>query len=145
MSYFKRYLKTFLLLHLIFSIILLAGYHFVLGQTGELFSYAFLFALTFGLIATLVQSMIFSVIASLQHINRFLFFVIAFILELTIANFILTNSNSGDKDFTINLIKDIKAGDTKNDLMESLITHVSILASTLITSLVRSPYKSAVN
>src|SRR5688572_11483729 len=110
MSYFKRYLKTFLLLHLIFAILLIAGYNLVLRQTGEISSYAFLFSLIFGLIATPVQTLIFSIIAFYQSINRYLFFVIALILELLIANFIINNSNSGENNFSINLIKDISAG-----------------------------------
>lgn len=142
MTPFKSYFKTFLLLHVILGIILLAGYGLVLGQTGEIFAYAFLFALIFGLIATLVQSGLFSIIAYFINIDRLFFFFIVFILELALANFIINNSNSGDNNFTFNLIKNLRSGDTTSEVMGSLIIHISILASTILISLIRSPYKS---
>lgn len=140
-QHFRRHIATFLLLHLIFAIILLTGYKLFTDLTMETFSYLFWFIIIFGLLATLVQSALFSLILSKVRLNKVSFFIIVFIVELALVNALVVYANGGGDSFTGDLISDIKYHNTWENLSGSLIIHVALFLATLITSLIRPVYK----
>ncbi|MEO6721876.1 MAG: hypothetical protein ABIN67_16025 [Ferruginibacter sp.] len=137
---FKRHFATFLLFHLVFAVILLTGYKIFTGLTMEILSYLFWFIIIFGLIATLIQSITFTIISSKLRLNKPLFFAVAFIVELILVNTFIVYANGGDS-FTGDLINDIKYHNTWENLSGSLIIHVALFLATLIISLTRPIYK----
>lgn len=138
---FRRHIVTFLLLHLIFAVILLTGYKLFTDLTMETFSYLFWFIIIFGLLATLVQSLIFTVISSKVRLNRPLFFIVAFTVELVLVNVFVVYANSGGDSFTGDLISDIRYHNSWENLSGSLIIHIALFLATLIISLTRPVYK----
>lgn len=140
---FRRHIVTFLLLHLIFAVILLTGYKLFTDLTMETFSYLFWFIIIFGLLATLVQSLIFTLISTKVRLNKLSFFIIASVIELVLVNAFVVYANGGDS-FTGDLISDIKYHNTWENLSGSLIIHVALFLATLIISVTRPIYKSVV-
>jgi hypothetical protein len=139
-QHFRRHIATFLLLHLIFAILLLTGYKLFTDLTVETFSYLFWFIIIFGVLATFVQSFIFTFVLSKVRLNRLLIFVIAFIIELLLVNALVVYVNRGDR-LTGDLVNDIKHHNTWENLSGSLIIHVALVLSTVITSVTRPIYK----
>ena len=133
---FKRYIITFLLLHLAFTAILLTGYKLFTGLTNETFAYLVWFIIIFGLGATVVQSLFFNLLSSKVRLNKIWFFIIAFVIELALVNLLVVYANGGNS-FTGDLISDIKYHNTWENLSGSLIIHVAMLLSTIIISLTR--------
>jgi hypothetical protein len=139
---FRRHISTFLLLHLTFAIILLTGYKLFTDLTMETFSYLFWFIIIFGLLATLVQSLIFTLISSKVRLNKPSFFVTAIVIELVLVNAFVVYANGGGNSFTGDLINDIKYHNTWENLSGSLIIHVAVVLATLIISLTRPIFKN---
>lgn len=138
---FRRHIATFLLLHLTFAVILLTGYKLFTDLTMEIFSYLFWFIIIFGLLATLIQSALFSVISSKVRLNRLSFFIIAFTVELVLVNAFGVYANGGGDSFTGDLVSDIKYHNTWENLSGTLIIHVALFLATLIISLIRPVHK----
>lgn len=140
---FRRHFSTFLFLHLTFAIILLTGYKLFTDLTMEIFSYLFWFVIIFGLLATLIQSLIFTLISSKVRLNKPSFFVIAFVIGLVLVNAFVIHANGSGDSFTGDLINDIRNHNTWENLSGSLIIHVALVLATLIISLTRPIYKKA--
>jgi hypothetical protein len=128
MTVFRKYIASFLLLHLLFGILFLTGYKIFTDLTEEIFSYLVWFLVLFAFVTTVIQSLIFTVLSSRIQLNKFAFFIIALLVELLLAN-ILVAYGGGQKNLTWNLITR-----NSNDLVSSLIIHVSIFFPTLILS-----------
>ena len=139
---FKRHFVTFLLLHLAFAVILFTGYKLFTDLTMEIFSYLFWFIIIFGLLATLIQSSIFTLISSKVRLNKLSFFITALVIELVLVNVLVLYANGGGDNFTGDLISDIKYHNTWKNLSGSLIIHVALVLATLIISLTRPIYKN---
>lgn len=133
---FRRHIGTFLLLHLTFAMILLTGYKLFTNLTMEIFSYLFWFIIIFGLLATLVQSLIFTFLSSKVRLNRPSFFIVAFVIELVLVNAFVVYANGGGS-FTGDLISDIKHHNTWESLSGPLIIHLAVILATIIISLIR--------
>jgi hypothetical protein len=101
----------------------------------------FWFIIIFGLGVTLIQSLLFTLISSKVRLKRFWFFIIAFVIELTLVNLLVVYANGGDS-FTGDLISDIKYHNTWENLSGSLIIHVALLLATLLISYTRPIYKN---
>jgi hypothetical protein len=108
----------------------------------ETFSYLFWFIIIFGLLATLVQSLIFTLISSKVRLNKPSFFVTAIVIELVLVNAFVVYANGGGNSFTGDLINDIKYHNTWENLSGSLIIHVAVVLATLIISLTRPIFKN---
>jgi hypothetical protein len=140
---FKKHIANFLMLHLVFAIILLTGYKLFTDFTMETFSYIIWFIIIFGLLTSLIQSVIFSFISSKMRLNKFPFFIIAFTIELVLANAFVLYANGGGDSLTGNLINDIKYHYSWENLSGTLIFHVAIFLATLVISLTRPVYKQS--
>jgi hypothetical protein len=125
-----------------FAVILLTSFRLFTDLTMEIFSYLFWFIIFFGVIASLVQSALFTVISSKVRLNKLSFFIIAFVVELLLVNVLVVYANGGGDSFTGDLISDIKYQNTWENLSGSLIIHVALLLSTLLISLIRPIYRN---
>jgi len=134
---FKRNIVTFLLLHLVFGAILFTGYKLFTDLTMETFSYLFWFVIIFGLLVTLIQSAMFTLILSKVRLTKLLFSVIAFVIELVLANVLVVYANGGGDSFTGDLLSDIKYHNTWQNLSGTLIIHVALFVATFAISLTR--------
>jgi hypothetical protein len=136
-THFKRFIATFLLFHVIFAILLLLGYKFFTEFTNEMFAYLFWFVILFGIFAMFIQSLVFSILSYKWRLNKYWFFIIAFVIELVLANVIVIYSNGGGG-FTEDLLNDIRDHNSWDNIAGSLIIHMAILMATLLTALIRS-------
>lgn len=140
MQNFKRHIITFLLFHLVFTLVLLTSYKFFTDFTTEIFGHLLLFIIFLTFLATFIQSFIFAIVSTNIRITQPLFFVISFLVELVLSNILVVYINGCDS-FTKDLVENIRSHNTWSNLSGSLLFHLALIISTVIISLTRPVYK----
>lgn len=123
MRSFFRYVGSFSITHIFFAVFLFFGLGIFTEVTEEQQSVIFPFILYLCIIATLVQSLVFTGIAYFTDLGGVSFFITAVIVELLVANglFFYFMSNQGHSE----------------ELKDSLLMNASLLAALFISMLIK--------
>jgi hypothetical protein len=138
LAIFKKYLVNFLLLHLTFAVILLLSYAIFVEASAEILSYLFWFSIMFGIVAALVQTVLFALALSKVSMHKFLLFAVILLIELVIVNLLGYYGNGGGDSLTGALIDQIRVRNTWENMSGSVLAHISILLACILITLTRS-------
>ncbi len=123
MRIFFRHTVSFFITHIFFAIFLLFGLGIFTQIAEEQDPFIYMYVLYLCITGTLVQSLIFTVIAHFTDIGGITFFIVALIVELLVANslFFYCMGNQGYSD----------------EVKNSLLMNASLLAAFFIMMLIK--------
>jgi len=134
MTIFTRYLKTFLILHLSFAVLLILTLNLFSAWTNELKAYLWWILIIFCVEGTLFQTIIFVTLSRYLTKRKTVFLIAMLVIELIFLNlFVLYH---GDwRESTNSILLFIKSPDRKNIL--GILDYATLTIATVTTGFIR--------